>query len=125
MKIEILVVEDDEQICRTVKKYLESAGFLVDTCFNGNHALERVYDKTYHLIVLDIMLPGMNGQDLLKEVRKISDAPVLMMTALDDDDSQLRAFSNLVEVKSDNDEPSVETIGAVTIVLRNFVTREE
>ena len=97
MKTNVLVVEDDQQICRTVKKYLENAGFLVDTCFNGDHALEQVYNKTYHLVVLDIMLPGLNGQELLKEVRKISDAPVLMMTALDDDDSQLRAFSNLAD----------------------------
>ena len=97
MKIDILLVEDDEQICCTVKKYLENAGFLVDACYNGNHALEQVYSKTYHLVILDIMLPGMNGQEVLKEVRKISDAPVLMMTALDDDDSQLRAFSNLAD----------------------------
>jgi len=97
MKINILLVEDDEQICRTVKKYLESAGFLVDACFNGDYALEQVYSKAYHLIILDIMLPGMSGQELLKEIRKISDAPVLMMTALDDDDSQLRAFSNLAD----------------------------
>jgi len=97
MKIDILVVEDDDQICRTVKKYLENTGFHVDTCFNGDHALEQVYNKSYHLVILDIMLPGLNGQELLKEVRKISDAPVLMMTALDDDDSQLRAFSNLAD----------------------------
>jgi len=97
MKINILVVEDDEQICRTVKKYLESAGFLVDTCFNGDRALEAVYDKSYHLIILDIMLPGLNGQELLREIRKISDAPVLMMSALDDDDSQLCAFSNMAD----------------------------
>ena len=97
MKINILVVEDDEQICRTVKKYLENAGFLVDVCYNGDRALEQVYNKTYHLMVLDVMLPGLSGQELLKEFRKISDTPVLMMTALEDDDSQLRAFNNLAD----------------------------
>ena len=97
MKIDILVVEDDEQICRTVKKYLENAGFFVDTYHNGDGALEQIYNKTYQLIVLDIMLPGLNGLELLKEVRKISDASVLMMTALDDDDSQLRAFNSLAD----------------------------
>ena len=97
MRIDILVVEDDEQICRTVQKYLKNAGFNVDTCSNGDYALEQVYNKKYHLVILDIMLPGLNGQELLKEVRKISDAPVLMMTALDDDDSQLQAFTNLAD----------------------------
>lgn len=97
MNIDILVVEDDEQICSTVKKFLENAGFHVETCFDGNRALEQLYDKKYHLVILDIMLSGLNGQELLIELRKISDVPVLMMTALDDDDSQLRAFNNLAD----------------------------
>ena len=97
MKIKILVVEDDEQICSTVKKFLVGAGFNVNTCANGDQALEQIYDQRYHLFILDIMLPGMNGHELLRELRKISDAPVLMMTALDDDDSQLRAFNNLAD----------------------------
>lgn len=97
MNIEILVVEDDEQICGTVKRFLSNAGFHVDTCFDGDKAWEQIYNKKYHLIILDIMLPGMNGQELLREVRKMSDTPVLMMTALDDDDSQLRAFNNLAD----------------------------
>jgi two-component system response regulator VanR len=97
MKIDILVVEDDEQICHTVKKFLENAGFIVDTCFDGNQALEQLYNKKYHLVVLDIMLPGLNGQEILRELRKISDAPVLMMTALEDDYSQIRAFNNLAD----------------------------
>lgn len=97
MNIEILVVEDDEQICGTVKKFLQNVGFSVDTCSRGDTAWEQIYNKKYHLIILDIMLPGMNGQELLCGARKISDAPVLMMTALDDDDSQLRAFNNLAD----------------------------
>jgi len=97
MNIEILVVEDDEQICNTVKKFLINAGFEVDTCNNGDMALEQLYSKSYHLVILDIMLPGLNGQEVLKGLRKISDAPVLMMTALEDDDSQLKAFNNLAD----------------------------
>lgn len=97
MNIEIFVVEDDEQICCTVKKFLFNAGFDVDTCNNGDKALEQLYNKNYHLVILDIMLPGLNGQEILKELRKISDVPVLMMTALEDDDSQLTAFNNLAD----------------------------
>lgn len=97
MNIEILVVEDDEQICSTVKKFLFNAGFDVDTCNNGDKALEQLFNKKYHLVILDIMLPGLNGQEVLKELRKISDTPVLMMTALEDDDSQLTAFNNLAD----------------------------
>lgn len=94
MNIQILVVEDDESINEMVKKFLMAEGYNVDVCFDGDEALEQFYNKNYQLVILDIMLPGINGQELLKELRKIHNTPVLMMTALDDDDNQLRAFNN-------------------------------
>ena len=94
MDIKILVVEDDTHIRETVKAYLVDAGYQVDTCADGNDALEKFYDNQYHLVVLDIMLPGVNGHELLKELRKLYDTPVLMMTALDDDANEIKAFTN-------------------------------
>lgn len=94
MDIQILVVEDDPHICNMVKKFLVNAGFNVDTCANGDRALEQLYGHNYHLVILDIMLPGLSGQELLKELRKIQDTPVLMITALSDDQNQITAFSN-------------------------------
>ncbi|CAH8773143.1 response regulator transcription factor [Paenibacillus dendritiformis] len=92
-----MVVEDDEHIRSMVQKFLQSAGYRIDTCSDGDDALERFYNTQYHLIILDIMLPGTNGQELLKEFRKINDTPVLMMTALSDDRNQLTAFTNEVD----------------------------
>ena len=92
MEIKILLVEDDENICNTVKTFLIEAGFTVDTCYNGDEAHEKIYNNTYQLAILDIMLPGMSGLDLLRELRKLNNTPVLMMTALSDDDNQIRAF---------------------------------
>ena len=92
MDIKILLVEDDENICNTVKTFLAEAGFSVDACFDGDEAHEKIYSSTYQLAILDIMLPGMNGHELLRELRKLNDTPVLMMTALSDDDNQIRAF---------------------------------
>jgi len=97
MEIKILVVEDDKHIRETVKAYLVDAGYQVDTCADGNDALERFYDNLYHLVILDIMLPGVNGHELLKELRKLHDTPVLMMTALDDDANEIKAFTNEVD----------------------------
>ena len=94
MNINILVVEDDARIQDMVCRFLRNEGWLVDAYGNGDDALSLLYDKTYQLIILDIMLPGINGQELLKELRQIRDTPVLMMTALSDDDNQLRAFNN-------------------------------
>ena len=94
MDIQILIVEDDEHICNTMKAFLQDEGYQVDACYNGDMALEQFYNKNYDLLVLDIMLPGVNGQELLKEFRKISNMPVLMVTALSEDSHQLDAFNN-------------------------------
>jgi len=94
MNIQILVVEDDIRIGDMICKFFRKEGWTVDFCANGDKALELFYDKQYHLIILDIMLPGINGQELLKELRKIRETPVLMITALSDNENQLRAFNN-------------------------------
>ena len=92
MDIKILLVEDDENICNTVKTFLIEAGYKTDACLDGDEALEKIYGGTYNLAILDIMLPGANGLELLREFRKLNNAPVLMMTALSDDENQIRAF---------------------------------
>lgn len=92
MGIRILVVEDDVHICDMVAKFLRKEGYEAEICSNGEVALGRIYEQRYDLIVLDIMLPGLSGQDILKELRNVYDTPVLMITALSDDENQLRAF---------------------------------
>lgn len=94
MDIRILVVEDDEHIGNTVAAFLRDAGYEAEVCTDGNDALVRVYEGRFKLIILDIMLPGMDGQQVLKEIRKLGDTPVLMMTALSGETPQLRAFDN-------------------------------
>jgi two-component system response regulator VanR len=92
MPIRILLVEDDEHILGTVKAFLSEAGYQVDACMDGDEAHAKFYDNAYQLVILDIMLPGMNGHELLRAFRKLRDTPVLMMTALCDDANQIRAF---------------------------------
>jgi len=92
MTIRILLVEDDEHICNTVKAFLTEAGYKVDACLDGDEAYSKFYDNAYQLVILDIMLPGMNGHELLKEFRMLNNTPILMMTALADDTNQIRAF---------------------------------
>ncbi|MCL2889134.1 MAG: response regulator transcription factor [Eggerthellaceae bacterium] len=94
MDIKILVVEDDEHILEMAAGFLRKAGYSVDSCANGDAALIKLYDNNYHLAIFDIMLPGTNGHKLLRETRKLGDTPVLMMTALGDDENQLSAFIN-------------------------------
>lgn len=91
--IRILLVEDDSSIRNTAKAFLERDGFIVDTCEDGLQGLTQFFDQSYQLVILDIMLPSMNGMEILQEIRQESDVPVLMMTALDDEKNQLNAFA--------------------------------
>ena len=97
MDIHILVAEDDEHIGNAIKAFLLDAGYHVELCANGQTACERLYDRKFNLAILDIMLPGMNGQEILREFRKQSDIPVMMITALSGDSPQLKAFENLAD----------------------------
>jgi len=97
MDIHILVAEDDEHIGKTVKAFLLDAGYHVELCADGKEACERLYDKKFNMAILDIMLPGMDGQEILREFRKVSDVPVMIITALSGDSPQLKAFDNLAD----------------------------
>ncbi|MDR0434666.1 MAG: response regulator transcription factor [Gracilibacteraceae bacterium] len=92
MPVRILLVEDDEHIRNTVKAFLTEAGYKVDACRDGDEAQVKFYENLYQLVILDIMLPGADGHELLRELRKLNNTPVLMMTALADDENQIRAF---------------------------------
>ena len=97
MDIHILIAEDDDAIGNAIKAFLLDAGYHAELCANGHDALERLYENKFHLVILDIMLPGMDGQEILREFRKVSDVPVMMITALSGDSVQLKAFDNLAD----------------------------
>src|SRR6201987_389795 len=77
----ILVIDDDVELCGLVGEYLEAEGFQVDCVHNGEQGLERARRDEYVLIVLDVMLPGINGFDVLRRIRDTSRIPVLLLTA--------------------------------------------
>jgi DNA-binding response OmpR family regulator len=79
--IDILVVDDDENICQLVRLYLEKENFSVECVHNGNDALRAFEKLSPKLIVLDIMLPGISGWEVCREVRKTSTVPIIMLTA--------------------------------------------
>lgn len=77
----ILIIEDDIDIASLEQDYLEMENFSVEVIDDGQKALKRLEIQDYALIILDIMLPNMNGYELCKEVRKFSDVPIIMVTA--------------------------------------------
>jgi DNA-binding response OmpR family regulator len=81
----VLVVDDQETIVATVRAALEREGFDVDVCGDGPSALRRVRDEPPALVILDVGLPGMDGLEVLREIRRGADLPVVMLTARDDE----------------------------------------
>ena len=81
----ILIIDDDEDLCELVSEYLTVEGFEVSAVNDGKQGLEKAQTQELGLIILDVMLPGLNGFDVLRELRKTSKTPVLMLTARGDD----------------------------------------
>lgn len=80
----ILIVDDEEHIVELVKRYLTQEGFETREAYDGPSALEQVRADAPSLIILDLMLPGLPGTEVCREIRKSSDVPILMLTAKDD-----------------------------------------
>ena len=77
----LLLADDDEELCEMLSAYLAGEGFEVDVASDGDVALEKALAGGHDLIVLDVMMPGRNGFDVLREIRRKSLTPVLMLTA--------------------------------------------
>jgi len=77
----ILLIDDDVEMCGMLAEYLQSEGFQIETAHNSEHGLQRALSGEHSLIVLDVMLPRMNGIELLRRLRTESNARVLLLTA--------------------------------------------
>ncbi|KUO74680.1 MAG: two-component system response regulator [Clostridia bacterium BRH_c25] len=90
--IKILIVDDEEKIAEVVKSYLEKSGFKVYCAYSGNEALELFASINPKLIVLDLMLPDMSGEDICRSIRKKSRVPIIMLTAKVEEESILNGL---------------------------------
>ena len=81
----ILLIDDDEELCELVSEYLTVEGFEVEAVHDGESGLQKASRGDYELAILDVMLPKMNGFDVLRNLRRESKIPVLMLTARGDD----------------------------------------
>lgn len=108
MKYNILVVEDQIEISTIVSKYLDSEGYENYVAKDGFEALEYFNNHECHLVLLDIMMPGIDGFQVLKEIRLVSEVPVIMLTAKQEEVDRLKGFD----------------IGADDYVVKPFSARE-
>lgn len=89
---QILVVEDDSNTNQVICEFLKDAGYRVIPAYDGETAITKFYDTRCDLIVLDIMLPKKNGMEVLREIRTLDNVPVIMLTALGDEYTQMKSF---------------------------------
>ena len=87
--MKILLIEDNKEISANVKEYLELEDFEVDTCFDGECWLEKAIYKNYDLILLDLMIPVIDGVTVCRKLRQRKDTPVIMITAKDSIDDKV------------------------------------
>ena len=88
----ILIIEDEEAIADLEKDYLELSGFEVDICTRGDEGLKRGLEEDYDLIILDLMLPGVDGFEICRQVRDKKNTPIIMVSAKKDDIDKIRGL---------------------------------
>jgi len=88
----ILVVDDEERMVRFIRMNLEHDGFQVSEAFNGKQAIQKIRDVTPDLILLDVMMPDLDGFEVLEMVRDVSQVPVIMLTAKGEEDDRVRGL---------------------------------
>jgi len=81
----VLVVDDDVELCGLVQEYLTAEGFTLKAVHDGEQGLQQALTNEYALVVLDVMLPGINGFEVLRRIRSVSKIPVLLLTARGED----------------------------------------
>ena len=81
----MLIIDDDRKLCRLIKAYLEPMGYAITAVHTGPDGVAQAAAQPWHAGVLDVMVPGLDGFEVLKQIRRVSDVPVLMLTARGDE----------------------------------------
>ena len=93
----ILVIEDEKDIQNIIKAFLENAGYKVETADDGLEGINIIQKNKFDLILLDIMMPKIDGFVVCEMIRKNSNVPIIILTALTDEESQLKGFDKLAD----------------------------
>jgi len=91
-KIHILVVDDDDRIRELLKEYLNESNFIVSTSENSENAKIKIKNFKYDLIILDVMMPGQNGYELTKEIKKKFEIPIILLTAKGEVENRIKGL---------------------------------
>src|SRR5437667_2137505 len=104
----VLVIDDDRKLCRLIRDYLQPMGYEISAAHSGTDGVERAVGEAWDAVILDVMLPGLDGFEALKQIRRTSDVPVLMLTARGEESDRIVGLE----------------IGADDYLPKTFSTRE-
>lgn len=121
MKQTILIVEDDTNINNLLKEALEKEQFVCEQAFSGTEAKLLIEMKSYALVLLDLMLPGINGEEVLAFVRRKGNTPVIVLTAKDDMEEKIDVLSSGADDYITKPFEIKEVIARIGVQLRHLV----
>jgi two-component system response regulator CpxR len=121
--VRLLLIDDDTELCSLLTEFLTGEGFAVESVHEGRRGLERAFHGGFDLVILDVMLPGLDGFEILRRLRKESRVPVLMLTARADDVDRIVGL----ELGADDYLPKPfnprELVARVRAILRRYEPR--
>ena len=124
-RYKILVVDDEKRMVRFIQLNLEQDGFQVVTAYNGKEALEQVRTQLPDLVLLDIMMPDINGFEVLKKIREVSNVPVIMLTAKGEEDDRIQGLELGADDYITKPFSPRELVSRIRAVLRRTKTFQE
>ena len=124
MAARILAADDEERYLHLIKVNLESVGYKVTTSQNGTEALELVFSQNPDLVILDIMMPGMDGITLCERIRQFSNIPVIMLTARGEEQDRVKGLNAGADDYVTKPFSALELIARVKAVLRRTSNQE-
>ncbi|MCR5224112.1 MAG: response regulator transcription factor [Bacilli bacterium] len=114
----ILVCDDEKLIRDLIKEYVENEGYKCDEASDGNMAIAMVEENDYDLIVMDIMMPGMDGITAVREIKQIKDIPVLMLSARKEEEDKLQGFDSGIDDYVTKPFSPKELIARIKVILK-------
>jgi two-component system response regulator CpxR len=114
----VLIVDDDVELCALLSEYLGGHGYRVSSAHDGAAGLRRALDGSHHLVILDVMLPVLDGFEVLRQVRQRSNVPVIMLTARAEEHDRVKGFGDGVDDYLVKPFAAAELLGRVRAVLR-------
>ena len=123
-KGKILIVEDEHRIARFLQMELQHEGFEAATEDNGRRAYDRIMQEDYALILLDVMLPEMDGLTICQRVRELSDVPIIMLTARDEIDDKVKGLNIGADDYMTKPFATPELLARINVALRKRTRTE-